>query len=81
MSTKMRHIGSQGGAVQSQLKMRHIDAHCSGDPCGTLEPVKIVANGHGQREELFEGLPRFPELHGDPAGFEIEGVLAGGDFL
>lgn len=41
--------------------------------CGqALEALEIIANGHGQGEELFQGLARGLEADGDLAGRKID---------
>jgi hypothetical protein len=53
--------------------------------CNPLKMREIVGNGHGQGEELFEGLAGLVEIHRNPAAFQTHAVgeifeLLDGDF-
>jgi hypothetical protein len=36
-----------------------------------LEPLEVVADGHGEGQELFQRLLRLVEFDGDPAAFNV----------
>ena len=40
-------------------------------PRAAFELIEVVADGHGQGKELFQGFLRSLELDGNPAGFEV----------
>ncbi len=41
-------------------------------PGAALEPVEVVADGHGQRQKSFERLLGLLKLYRDAAGFDVD---------
>src|SRR3954447_13526083 len=62
-SLSMRSCAKRGRSVFLSLNPR---SH------GPLEAVKVVADGHGEREQLLQSLLRPVKLDGDAAGLEVD---------
>ena len=56
------------------------DSHAAG-PDEVFKSLKVVADGHGQSQQFFEGLARRGETDGDLPGFEADAVGEAGELL